>query len=440
MPNGGSEALQDVLRSHTRLLLDRYAEKYGDFQTNFRWVNGFALIFLLLIIIPYVSVLHELQAVRPQLEGIEREIAQKQDSAKALGSAKAGFEALRREIDGGAMQLRNFILNDLQAAAEQVSSQSALQAQLSSDPCTQLRDETLKDCLVGSRVLAIFGGYETRLQQEVIPPLHSAGIATDELDKLADGLHALKQTVADQLREKPGFWHEFSEKVALFEALGSGVDELWRSHESQIRELEEAVGKQQAVLAEQARQLEGKRDSMREVEKSFGERLRDVETPFGHLPVGFNEALLGFPILLAVGFAICAAQLAEATRLRRSFQKLYQMEDPGRTVLTDPQVALIAPTWVDPAGEAHGAPLRVVLLLAPLVEFCVGLAIVFYVWLRTDAFGTVGILGLWTFAALYAVCFLAFLVALYQILRRKADRADAAAAVPAIAARPAGAV
>ena len=136
MPNGGSEALQDVLRSHTRLLLDRYAEKYGDFQTNFRWVNGFALIFLLLIIIPYVSVLHELQAVRPQLEGIEREIAQKQDSAKALGSAKAGFEALRREIDGGAMQLRNFILNDLQAAAEQVSSQSALQA---SSPPTRAR-------------------------------------------------------------------------------------------------------------------------------------------------------------------------------------------------------------------------------------------------------------------------------------------------------------
>ncbi len=75
------------------------------------------------------------------------------------------------------------------------------------------------------------------------------------------------------------------------------------------------------MLGKAEERMRGKAKELEALKGEFKARLQNVETPFGWLPVGLNEAVLAFPVLLALVFLVSAAQLAEATRLRTALAR-----------------------------------------------------------------------------------------------------------------------
>jgi F0F1-type ATP synthase membrane subunit b/b' len=97
--------------------------------------------------------------------------------------------------------------------------------------------------------------------------------------------------------------------------------------------------------------------------------LQDVETPFGTLPVGINELVLLFPILVAAGFMFTASLFVESLELRGEYHLLTRLTDPDGEALPDRRVALIAPLWIDPLKPVAHRVYRGVILGLPVLAF-----------------------------------------------------------------------
>ncbi|MGH6922136.1 MAG: hypothetical protein ACRED5_00050 [Propylenella sp.] len=97
--------------------------------------------------------------------------------------------------------------------------------------------------------------------------------------------------------------------------------------------------------------------------------LQDIETPFGKLPVGLNDLMLIFPILLAAGVLRLAHLQSETMEIRRVYHNLSHGVDPAREVLNDAHIALVAPLWIDPLRPIHRQILGLAILALPAVVF-----------------------------------------------------------------------
>lgn len=103
--------------------------------------------------------------------------------------------------------------------------------------------------------------------------------------------------------------------------------------------------------------------------------LESISTPFGEIPVGLNELVLLFPLLLAGGFFAYINALAKTFRLRDAYHRLCRRQDPTGTVFTQEHIALVAPLWLDPLDPPSRRWPALVALAVPAFLF---LAAVFF--------------------------------------------------------------
>jgi hypothetical protein len=112
---------------------------------------------------------------------------------------------------------------------------------------------------------------------------------------------------------------------------------------------------------------------------------------------------------------------ASSACLRSAFPALYRGRDPQGRVLTDRQIALMAPLWLDADVPGRPRALPFLVLAAPFVIFVIAIGAVAYSWQETDAFRTVGTLNLRIFAALYALGLIAFVAGAMDMRRALRD-------------------
>jgi hypothetical protein len=105
--------------------------------------------------------------------------------------------------------------------------------------------------------------------------------------------------------------------------------------------------------------------------------LQDIQTPFGQLPIGLNELVLLFPVLLAAGFVLCASLFSESLKLRQEFHRLSRGRDPEGMFFDDERIALVAPVWVDPLQPSGHRVYRGAILALPLAVFVIAIFLLF---------------------------------------------------------------
>ena len=102
------------------------------------------------------------------------------------------------------------------------------------------------------------------------------------------------------------------------------------------------------------------------------ERVSDVTTSWGNIPVSTAEVVAFFPVGVACGFIAVSSQLQDLMRLRRAItQQIRGLESPI-------DVTLIAPLLIDPKQDVGDQMLGVLILLFPscLALFSVNLILV----------------------------------------------------------------
>jgi hypothetical protein len=452
-------SIREIEKDLTGRVFAQYEAKSKSFRTTFSWLLAFAGFFLVFVVLPFMSIQYELRTLPPEIARLKGEIDARAKAAEAVSRSHDGFVSLQAQIRGGPDILRQYLIETRQNYARVIDSWKRLQAgtaepppidtgqfapmsqtgvqgiqvpeQVSnamappSDPlqgevaipptCLAVAEPLVMSCLVAEKSRELFGGYRGTLEADVLGPLDAAGLLDRvgaKRESLSGGLDQLERRLNERLAAKPDFWHSVDEKSSFFQALGSDMAELWGGYDDMMTALSATLEEEQSRLQQTEAELATKRDEMSALREEFKSRLDQIETPFGQLPVGLNEALLGFPVLLAVGFLVCVAQLADARRLRAAFSALYRRSDPSGAVVGEREIGLVAPLW--PARERRWSRL---LLPAPFLVFVLAVAVVLYSAQTTDSFRAVGLLSLRVFVVLYAVSLIAFAAALWQAFR-----------------------
>jgi len=93
--------------------------------------------------------------------------------------------------------------------------------------------------------------------------------------------------------------------------------------------------------------------------------------------------------------------LSESIRLRKSFQELFQAKDPQKVAITDSQIALAMPLWVDPLDPRPKRRLRLAALAIPAIASVLTLLVIFYCWSIPDAFPGLSGVEYWKYVFYY---------------------------------------
>lgn len=192
--------------------------------------------------------------------------------------------------------------------------------------------------------------------------------------------------------------------------------EFRKRHEDIEAEAEEVKEKLAGIQTE----LKSLRDRQVEIQKEQTEiagRLSKFQSPFGTLPLGFKEAALAFPFILAAGFLVCALLLANLMRLRREYHELMRSGTSlDATAVTD-RVSLMAPLWLNPAIRSWRNAAIVFLLLLPILAFLLTASLISSDWLLQLATERSGRILMLFYDALYLVGILLLGVGIWRVGR-----------------------
>ncbi|MCU0593385.1 MAG: hypothetical protein MUC57_18180, partial [Desulfobacterales bacterium] len=104
------------------------------------------------------------------------------------------------------------------------------------------------------------------------------------------------------------------------------------------------------------------------------------------LGLELEDAILLAPVAFSAIFLVAALNLCKNIRLRKSFHRLFQARDPQKVALTDSEIALAMPLWLDPLAPPLQLRIKFAVLLLPALAGVLTLLVVFYCWTLPEAF------------------------------------------------------
>jgi hypothetical protein len=108
-------------------------------------------------------------------------------------------------------------------------------------------------------------------------------------------------------------------------------------------------------------------------------RFDTLEAPIvGNIPMGFNEMIAIFPIVLVIGFSFCSSILCEIIRLRKVVHKVYDKKSIFKDIETDATV--VAPMWVDPTKRKRDQLISLSILIIPVPLFLLSTVFICLIW------------------------------------------------------------
>lgn len=390
MPPTASTDLDALRDDQLKRLLERYESSAKELRTFLGGLSVFAFGFLLLILVPYTSIQRQHQGIAKRLpQAAEQVRVQKSRADRYLG-VQSGIRTLRKSIQSGPQKLREFVLKlppspTVEQQADQPAGLGNQQfahspmAQVApnlpsepANPCVGQAGEEWANCIVKQEVLRQFNEYNRVLRAEVLQPLKIIEPGAKSLinaGKLENELRALHTSLEGTLNATPRFWRTYQGKEGLFGGIEKKFEVFWNKYDAIIVAQSKEFEAQLAALEQEQDRLRNEEQKLEAQQEQLGNRLSTLASPFGKLPVGLNESVLVFPVLLAVGFLILMGRFCDTLRLRSVLRALAQEIDPQGTVWNDSSVALIVPLWFDPLDAVQNQSVRWIGLLAPVVAF-----------------------------------------------------------------------
>ena len=120
---------------------------------------------------------------------------------------------------------------------------------------------------------------------------------------------------------------------------------------------------------------------LKDKENETSNRLKDIEFPFGRIPVSINEAISFFPIGLGIGFLICSILLADTIKLRKEYyNELTKNNKDSEKKEIEKKISIIAPLWIDPTASKIYQTIKFIIILMPLVFFGISIYYIHHSW------------------------------------------------------------
>ena len=221
------------------------------------------------------------------------------------------------------------------------------------------RDESGDDkinCQVRQFVYSQGCHYEATWEQDVI---HHLRLLYDiEPDWVSPEIlnfsrSSFRKEVKQKLVASDTFWHTVQGKEGLTVQIKDAAHALWKKP---LHSMQDILKKRDKELKEKQTMLKDLLEEQKNIpakQKELTKRLENIASPIGKLPLSVEEALLYFPIVVALVFLMCAYLHAEMGGLRKQYYDICLSQDNTDGFVTAERVETVAPTWV--GGKPGGS-------------------------------------------------------------------------------------
>ncbi len=413
--------LSKVKEEHLERLLSAYEARSKEFQRLFGSLVIFALLFLFIILLPYLSLQIENRDTAATLNVLQRQMEPIANHLKTYLQVQNGIQDLSQGLHDSPEELHTFITDldsicNSEAGGQNQASQFT-QSTVPACPNDKMQRDAWFNQKIQEHVQQQFDDFFKVINQEVIAPLNSIDPAGVPLDAaaLTKGLSDLQSAFQTKLAEHPGFWRKFEDKVSFYAQLNQELGGVWSTYDAEIKAQSEKLAIELTNLATEKESQEKRQSQLLAAETKISDRLDQIEFPFGKLPIGLTESILIFPLVLSIGFFICTLRLKGAIRTRASIQSLYQQKDSTQQIINAGQISLIAPLPIDPIASKKSQLVQFAVLLVPVVIFMAACGLNLYGWTLPAVDSGIPEFK-WMYGVLYVLGLALFIYTYQQIL------------------------
>jgi hypothetical protein len=399
--NGGIKANID---QYDEKILDAYNGKSTNFWRCFGIVIGFGIFFFFIILLPFIVLQAKNYEVTQQLIGTDRDIDNVNKNISAYQEVHNKVNNIEKITVNGADNLRSYIRdlsrelnespkktpNDIQiqqaAPIQQAKvSYSDCETKLSKNETNVVNQNSWANCNVIKHVTTQFNDFNSTLRTEIpglLKNVHDPSVS-DKVSAMSQGLDQLSKNftaiLSDQVVKQPDFWRTYQVKSELYSKLTSELNHFWNYYGSII---DAALGSKNKALTDNKVDLEAQRNITKSNKDELANQLKNIQFPFGNIPIGLNQAIVIFPLALAAGFAICCYLLGDTIQLRKALYESYKKNETDNDIIKDlkMKVSLIAPLWIDPNKSIKSNFKGWAILVVPVVIFVVSWSLISYGW------------------------------------------------------------
>jgi hypothetical protein len=242
---------------------------------------------------------------------------------------------------------------------------------------------------------------EPNFWKEITRKRHIGRQFKDKLDELSSKikkiidtqLRSMEQLVRDNFREQQELEQKgkrletertdlLAENQTVEEDLKNlrrkldGADQVEADLEAKIIETKEFIesrsGELNALMTRKSQIAKNKSD--------IEERIKNVKSPFGTLPIGLDEAFQIFPLVVAIGVLVYSIQIGDLIALRGRFHIALRETFPVERDKIDYNMPMLAPIFIDPEYRLGANLWRAAILCLPVGIYLISVALIFYSW------------------------------------------------------------
>jgi hypothetical protein len=201
---------------------------------------------------------------------------------------------------------------------------------------------------------------------------------SDFIDELVNLSESLNSTLSQNL-EKIQFYED---KKELFQELFDEINTTLKT--DIITMLSPTLLDNILTLTERINQTET-------LDIQVKNRVSQVSTPIGQLPITIQEAISIFPLSLGIGALISTSLLLECLKLRDKIRNFFNKQG-----LSDKDIASIASPWIDKIESKKNRKIKFLILIIPFVIFIISSILIVYEWIVLDKLNETADI-IWTF-------------------------------------------
>jgi hypothetical protein len=390
------EGNDDLQKKYGERIFELYDDRYKTFQKGFSLLIGLSLLFLFIILFPYISIQEEEYRISAKLEELSNEIKDVQKPIDAYQNIQYGISLLMDKINKSPYDLRNF-LEELQSKIDNCRNlgtsdmNMAMQQSNEVNECNNIpSNETEYKIYISSQVndktKSQYDEYETIINQNISEPLEifsnesQYAMTLENLKDYKQGLQALQNSLNNTISKDPDFWITFQGKRHLSTSLEDQVNNFSNTYDMIIESQFELMKKKFDELNDNKIQLVQFQKNLNVTKQQISDRINQIEIPFGKIPFGLNESISVFPLALGIGFAVCASLLSNAILFRKSLHEWYSSQSIGKNSPVHQRIPIIAPLWIDPLKPKYNQIINFIVLFVPFILFIISWQMVSYGW------------------------------------------------------------
>ena len=385
--------LQKAIDDHLKRLYERYKSNTKVFTAAIVGHISLSIVFVISILLPFLYLQIDARETNSELERLSQGIAQQEQRAAAYRQALTGLKKVFEAVENMPKPLEGYIQALEKEAAGGPAAPMPDGLKPPPEPCGSTTDkDRWMECRIRQYMAARAAQYQDILAREIAAPLEKLNIK--EFDQWKADLQAGMKRQADLFRTEmtanPSFWRDFNQNAPIYKNMIEGAHRFYADHH--FEEIGRRMEESSAARRAEVDQLNQKKDQIQKSKEGLNNALKNIKTRFGKLGLEVDDAILLAPLALAALFFVAALQLCQNIQLRKSFHRLFQASDPQKVAITDAEIALAMPLWVDPLAPPIQRKVKLAALMIPAIASALTLLVVFYCWTIPDAFsGLTGI-------------------------------------------------